>query len=110
MNLALCKAILLPVVAGLFIGAAAVQAQDPIESIREHYATINRKLASYRKVKKDLTGFSAEGGELIAYFHGPTIMKIGATFFGETGKSTEEYYYWDGKLIFVFRREISQSC
>jgi len=32
-------------------------------------------------------------------------MKIAATFFGETGRSTEEYYYWDGKLIFVFRRE-----
>ena len=32
-------------------------------------------------------------------------MKIAATFFGETGKSTEEYYYRDGKLIFVFRKE-----
>jgi len=86
-------------------GAATAQSSDPIEIIRQHYADINRRVPNYRKVKKELSGYSAEGGELFAYFHGPTVMKIAATFFGETGKSTEEYYYWDGKLIFVFRKE-----
>jgi hypothetical protein len=86
-------------------GEATAQTKDPIETIRQHYAEINRRVASYRKVKKEVAGFSAEGGDLIAYFHGPSIMKIAATFFGETGRTTEEYYYWDGKLIFVFRRE-----
>jgi hypothetical protein len=86
-------------------GEATAQTTDPIETIRQHYAETNRKAPTYRKVKKELAGFSAEGGELIAYFHGPSILKISATFFGETGKTTEEYYYWDGKLIFVFRRE-----
>ena len=28
-----------------------------------------------------------------------------ATFLGETGKAIEEYYYWNGQLIFVFRTE-----
>ena len=86
-------------------GSAKAQSEAAIETIRQHYAAINKNVTLYRRVKKDLSGYSAEGGELIAYFHGPTIMKIAATFFGETGKSTEEYYYWDGKLIFVFRRE-----
>ena len=85
--------------------SAKAQSEAAIETTRQHYAAINKNLTLYRRVKKDLSGYSAEGGELIAYFHGPTIMKIAATFFGETGKTTEEYYYWDGKMIFVFRRE-----
>ncbi len=91
------------------IDQVEAQTQDPIETIRQHYAQINRNSPNYRKVKKNLSGFSAEGGEMIAYFHGPTVMKISATFFGETGKATEEYYYWDGKLIFVFRTDSRYS-
>ncbi len=86
-------------------GAAHAQKADPVESIRQHYTQINSKVPSYRKVKKNLSGFSAEGGELVAYFHGPSIMKMVATFYGETGRATEEYYYWNGKLIFVFHQE-----
>ena len=83
----------------------AAQAEDPIVSVRRHYAQVNSKAARYRKVKKELSGFSAEGGTLLAYFDGPNIMKIAATFYGETGRTSEEYYYWDGKLIFVLRKE-----
>jgi len=74
---------------------------DPIETIRQHYASINKSVPLYRRVKKNLSGFSGEGGELVAYFHGPSVMKMVATFFGETGKAVEEYYFWNGKLIFV---------
>jgi hypothetical protein len=75
---------------------------DPVETIRQHYANINKNVPLYRRVKKNLSGFSGEGGELIAYFHGPSVMKMVATFFGETGKAVEEYYFWNGKLVFVF--------
>jgi len=75
---------------------------DPIDTIRQHYANINKSVPLYRRVKKNLSGFSGEGGELVAYFHGPSVMKMVATFFGETGKAVEEYYFWNGKLIFVF--------
>jgi len=81
--------------------ATAPQA-DPIETIRQHYASINKSVPLYRRVKKNLSGFSGEGGELVAYFHGPSVMKMVATFFGETGKAIEEYYFWNGQLIFVF--------
>jgi len=97
--------VLFGTIAVSLIDQVEAQRQDPIEAIRQHYAQINRSAPNYRKVKKELSGFSAEGGEMIAYFHGPTVMKIVATFFGETGKATEEYYYWDGKLIFVFSRD-----
>jgi hypothetical protein len=86
---------------------ASSHAEDPIQTIREHYATINKNAAGYKSVKKELTGFSAEGGELVAYFDGPKIMKIVASHFGEGGKAVEEYYYWDDQLIFVFRKDSS---
>ena len=85
--------------------ATPPQGEEQIQSIRQHYGQINGGVARYKRVKKNLTGFSAEGGVLIAYFHGPTIMKMVATYYGETGRAAEEYYYWDGKLIFVMRRD-----
>lgn len=42
---------------------------------------------------------------MVAYFDGPTIVKVVATYYGETGKSLEEYYFADEKLIFVYRKE-----
>jgi hypothetical protein len=75
-----------------------------ISAIRRRYAAINRGLSKFRMVKRELSGFSTEGGELVAYFDGPTVVKVAATHFGETGRSFEEFYYWDGKLIFVFHR------
>jgi hypothetical protein len=104
---AILISIVLPNIAGPVLLAA--QAEDPIASIRQHYTQINGKAARYRKVKKELSGFSAEGGTLLAYLDGPNIMKIAATFFGETGRTSEDYYYWDGKLIFVLRRESRYS-
>ena len=88
---------------------SVAQSADPIASIREHYAQINRSAPLYKKVKKELSGFSAEGGELLAYFHGPSVMKIVATFLGESGKASEEYYFWDGQLIFVLRKDFQYS-
>jgi hypothetical protein len=80
------------------------QDPDPIPAIRQQYAAINRKTAKYRKIKKELLGFSAEGGELVAYLSGPSIVKISATFYGEMGRANDEFYYSNDKLIFVFRR------
>lgn len=85
--------------------AASPEVEDPINTIRQHYASINRNAARYKKVRKELSGFSTEGGVLVAYFDGPAIMKIVATFYGESGKASEEFYYWEGKLIFVLRTD-----
>jgi outer membrane lipoprotein-sorting protein len=80
-----------------------------IESIRQQYAATNKKIRRYRKVKKDLSGFSTEGGELVAYFDGPSITKMVANYYGESGKALEEYYYSDGKLIFVYRKDFNYT-
>ncbi|HVQ40145.1 MAG TPA: hypothetical protein VMS31_21575 [Pyrinomonadaceae bacterium] len=85
------------------------QTTDPIQSVRQQYAAINKRMARYKKVRKELSGYSAEGGELIAFFDGPAIVKISATYYGETGRAAEEYYYQDGTLIFVYRKDSTYS-
>ena len=87
------------------VTAVVTQTGDSIPSIRQRYAAINKGVRKYRTVKKELSGFSLEGGELVAYFDGPRIVKITAQYFGESGRAMEEYYYWNEKLIFVFRQE-----
>ena len=80
------------------------QEKESISSIRERYAAINKNLAKYRVVKKELSGFSTEGGELVAYIDGASVVKMAATHLGETGRSSEEFYYRGGELLFVFYR------
>jgi hypothetical protein len=79
------------------------QTDATIRTIRQRYERINKAQKKYRKVRRELAGFSAEGGQLVAYFDGKAIAKIVATYFGESGKAEEEFYYSNGKLIFVFR-------
>lgn len=85
--------------------AGSPQKQDSIPAIRQRYAVINKSLSKYRVVKKELAGFSTEGGELVAYFDGPAIVKMAATYQGETGRAFEEFYYLNEKLIFVYRKQ-----
>ena len=80
------------------------QEKESISSIRERYAAVNKNLPKYRVVKKELSGFSAEGGELVAYVDGASVVKMAATHLGETGRSFEEFYYRGGGLVFVFYR------
>jgi hypothetical protein len=91
--------------ANLQIVGANPQTTRQIQSIRKQYAAINKRVGRYKKLKKELSGFSLEGGEMVAYFDGPTIVKVVATYYGETGKSLEEYYFTNEKLIFVYRKE-----
>ena len=81
------------------------QGGDSIQTIRERYATINKSASAYKSVKKKLSRFSAGGGDLIAYFDGQKIMKIVASHLGESGRAIEEYYYWDDRLIFIYRKD-----
>lgn len=84
--------------------ATPAQSDAQIASIRAKYASINKRAARYKKVKKQLSGFSLEGGELVAYLNGPSIVKLVANHYGEMGRTLEEYYYSNGKVIFVFEK------
>jgi hypothetical protein len=80
------------------------QSESSINNIRRQYAAINKRASRLKKVKKELSGFSLEGGQLLVYVDGPAIVKLVATHYGEMGKTSEEYYYSNGKLIFVFEK------
>lgn len=110
------KTILMIVIAALYVQfvsantayvlpAVYAQATDSVAVIRGRYASINKNLARYRVIKKELSGFSTEGGELNAYLDGTAIAKIAVTNQGETYRSFEEFYYSDEKLVFVFVKE-----
>jgi hypothetical protein len=90
-----------------YASARAWQDETAIGAIRREYAAINKGVSRYRKVKKDLSGFSLEGGEMTAYFRGPQIVKIVAIHYGEGGRTLEEYYYRNGQLIFVFEKVLN---
>ena len=104
--LALAAIFLFPaLLPSLSSSGAAAQAADPIQEIRQQYAAINRRQKRYKRVKKQLSGFSLEGGELVAYFDGPSIVKIVANHYGEGGSAVEEYYFSRDQLLFVFRKD-----
>ena len=106
--------LLLAVVVNGFTVSLQIVGSNPqttrqIQSIRKQYLAINKRVGKYKKVKKELSGFSLEGGEMVAYFDGPTVVKVVATYYGETGKSLEEYYFANEKLIFVYFKESRYS-
>lgn len=73
-----------------------------ISIIREKYGAIEYNLKYYKEVKKDLMGESTEGGELKGFTKDGELKKIIASYYGEMGKLTEEYYFSDKKLFFGF--------
>jgi len=81
----------------------SVDAERVIILIRQRYATINQEQAQYSMVERPLIGFSTEGGTLTGYFAGPSLRKMVAAYFGETGRAEEEYYFWEDQLFFLLR-------
>ena len=76
-----------------------------VNFIKAQFTAINANLKSYKKVVKEDTAQTTEGNEVRLYFKGDTIKKIVAEYYGETGKSLEEYYFFNKKLIFYYFRE-----
>ena len=93
---------LLALLPGRIEGADA-SIEEKIKAIRQNYADVERELKQCKQVKRDLPDESAEGGELTGYFKDSLLRKLVAQFYGETGKSLEEYYFWDDQLFFVLR-------
>lgn len=83
-----------------------VRNEDPrIVQIRQLQHATEHALPTYRKAKRDLEGFSAEGGELTAYFAADTLEKLEGQFFGESGRATEQFYVHDGAHARGMREE-----
>ncbi len=75
-----------------------------------HSAVIDNKVArieevqtEYEVVSQDLFGQSTEGGELTFYYQKDPreLKKIDRTLYGEMGKSETQFFYEEGKLIYI---------
>ena len=74
-----------------------------INFVKTQFAAINNNLSSFKKVDVEDTAENTEGNEVVKYFSGNEIKKIKAVYYGETGKATDEYYFFNNKLIFYYR-------
>ena len=85
--------------------AADQTVEEKVKAIRARYDEVEKGLSECKQVKRDLPDESTEGGELTAWLAGPSLRKLAAKFYGETGQALEEYYFWDDRLFFVLRVE-----
>lgn len=81
-------------------------AEDPaVLRIRAHFTLIEREAPTYRCRTLDLDGFSEEGGTLDACYAGPALRRLSASYFGETGRAFETFYFWGDSLEFLYRKD-----
>jgi hypothetical protein len=65
----------------LLISARAVSGAPPADEkkivahAQQRYQQVNARLKAFRVVKKELEGFSLEGGDMTAYFAGEHVRK-----------------------------------
>lgn len=82
----------------------AVASEDPrILDIRTEYQAIRTELPKLKKKEVYLDNYSADGGS--GTLHSDSLGRprfVRVELYGESGKAFEEYYFKDGKLIFVF--------
>jgi hypothetical protein len=103
----LCYGLLLALCASGAARTAAAQvtatsgSPAAIAHIREQYAQIQREAPGYRRTTHELVGFSLEGGELHGFYRGRELRKLAAQLYGEMWRGTEEFYFADGRLVFI---------
>ncbi len=89
-----------------------INEEEIISEIRKQFEEINQNTDSYKMKSKEIMGESAEGGELKSYYRNGALRKVVASYYGEIGKSQEEYYFSE-KTCFLFLHKnihtISQS-
>ena len=80
-------------------------AADDVAVTRARTAAVDKAAPKATIIKRELQGYSLEGGELTAYFQKGVPLKMVAKHFGESGRATEEFYFWQGRLFFVLRTD-----
>ncbi|HEU4455018.1 MAG TPA: hypothetical protein VFR81_18285 [Longimicrobium sp.] len=83
--------------------AVTATSGDPatISRIRGLFTEIEREAPTYRRTTRELQGYSLEGGELVGFYRGSELRKLATHHFGESGEATEEYYFSDGRPVFI---------
>ncbi len=93
----------LPILALALLFPISSHAADQAAQTRAQYAAVEKTVPLATVIKRELQGYSAEGGELTAYFQKGVPLKMVAIHFGERGRSIDELYFWNGRLFFVLQ-------
>jgi hypothetical protein len=72
-----------------------------IARIDAELAKIERAAPRDRQTTHDVLDFSLEGGELTGFYRGRELRKLAARLYGESWRGTEDYYFSEGRLIFI---------
>lgn len=87
---------------------APASEEEVVARIREHYAAINQEIGSFAAATTEVMDMSAEGGELTAWFNiVDYLKKISVVLYGEMGRVTMDYYYWENEPMFCFVAEMA---
>jgi len=62
---------------------------------------IDADSARFARTKRDLEGYSTEGGTIYGFFADTTLRMLSVVSFGETGRVTARHYYVDHRLVLV---------
>jgi len=73
-----------------------------LAAIDAHVLEIQKQASYSKQIHKEIYDQSTQGGEMIAYLDNSSYpMLVTATFYGETGKSTDSLYYWNKQLCYA---------
>jgi hypothetical protein len=86
------------------VGQSNDSLESTIKKIRAEYNEINKN-ATLKYKQENLEGQSAGGGVIKKYYDKTILRKAVIIFYGETGKSTIEYYFKNKRLIFSYEKE-----
>ena len=78
--------------------------EEVLLRIRKEYARVNADSGRMRVVRENLEGPSEQGGKITKYYDGDTLRKAILVFYGETGKTIIDYYFFNRQLFFSFER------
>jgi len=87
----------------LFQGTLMAQNEGNIPTkYRDWYFAINDNLDSFRLVTKKFEDGTQKGGYMKVYYEKDSIVLFHAEYEVASGKTSDDYYFKDGKLFFVY--------
>jgi len=89
----------------IFLIFTTVFGQDDTQilQIRSEYNLIKKMEMDLIKDSTEVEGLSTEGGQIVYFRDQDQVLRIAkVTLYGETGMLTEEYYFTNGELFFIF--------
>lgn len=80
-----------------------------VKDIRSKYTKIRANLDAYDTTMIEIWDESTEGGQATAYCDKGDLKLIEVVWLGEVGKKQIEYYFNNGKIIFVFAQNFNYN-